>query len=127
MSYKVEAPRARWSNYWLLVKHETNSTDVLAVDLDSGGKALAVFSFVEEAGLFLYHELSGTGWQIRATTIGALIFILYGFCTDVEKVALDPLPRNAPCEEANDLVSLSRDDFTQALIARRRAPAATLS
>lgn len=38
MSGKEEAPRARWPNYWLLVEHETSSVDVLAIDLDSGGK-----------------------------------------------------------------------------------------
>ena len=126
MSDKEEAPRARWPNYWLLVKHETNSTDVLAIDLDGGEKALALFSFAEEAELFFHHELSGTGWQVRETMIGELISVLYGFHAGVGKVALDPLPRDI-CEDTNGLVSLRRGDFARTLIARRGAPAATRS
>ncbi len=125
LSGKEEAPRARWPNYWLLVEHETSSMDVLAIDLDSGEKALAVFSFAEEAELFLHHELSGTGWQVRETMIGELIFVLYGFCAGVGKVALDPLARGI-CEGTNGLVSLKRGDFVRTLIARRGAPAAAL-
>jgi hypothetical protein len=85
LSDKEEAPRARWPNYWLLVKHETNSTGVLAIDLDGREKALAVFSFAEEAELFLHHEPSGTGWQVRETMIGELITVLYGFRAGVGK------------------------------------------
>jgi hypothetical protein len=85
LSDKEEAPQARWPNYWLLVKHETNSTDVLAIDLDGGKKTLALFSFAEEAELSLHHELSGTGWQVRETMIGELITVLYGFRAGVGK------------------------------------------
>jgi hypothetical protein len=40
LSDKEEAPRARWPNYWLPGEHETNSMDVLAVDLNGRGKPL---------------------------------------------------------------------------------------
>lgn len=126
LSDNGEAPRARWPSYWLIVEHETSNMEVLAVDLDGGGKALAIFSFEEEAELFLHHELSGTGWQVRETTIGELVSVLYGFCADTGKVVvLDPLPRDV-CEGTNGLLSLRRSDFVQTLIDRRGVPVATL-
>ena len=109
----------------MIVKHETSSMDALAVGLDGGEKALAVFSFAEEAELFLYHELSGTGWQARETTIEELISVLYSFCADVDKVALDPLPKYI-CEGTNYLLSLRHGDFVRALVARQGTTAATL-
>ena len=56
-------------------------------------KVLPVFSFEEEAEMFLH--LGGyedSGWRARESCAGELISVLLGPCLDVEGVALDPLP-----------------------------------
>lgn len=126
MSEDGEASQARRLRYWLIVEHEIDGKDMLAVDLSSGEKALAIFSFEEEAELFLYHELSGTNWRIEETMVGELICVLYGLgAGSVDKVVLDPLPSNVR-EGTNSLLSLRRDDFVRALVGKRGAPRMTL-
>lgn len=82
----------------------------------SGGsvKTLPIFSFKEEAELFLQFEVLATSWRVRRTTPGELILLLYGPCAGVERVALDPSAEIVAGEMAA-LVSLDRKDFVQAL------------
>lgn len=112
VSGNEKALNVRRPRYWLIVQQRTSRIDVFTLDLAGGGKAFAVFSFEEEAGLFLHCELSGTNWQVRETMAGELISVLNGPCADVSKVALDPLPRNVG-KEMTGLVSLRREDFVQ--------------
>lgn len=121
MSEDGKASQARQPKYWLIVKHEVGGVNVLVIDLPSGEKALAVFSFEEEAELFLHHELSGTGWWVREAMIGELVSVLYGLCASVAKVALDPLPRNVS-GGTNGLLSLRHDDFARVLVGERGPP-----
>src|ERR671933_608473 len=101
---------------WVLVKHQNNGRiDVLTVEFGDG-RALPVFSFEEEAEMFLWFRTSGTGWRVRQTTSGELVSMLCGPCVDVEKVTLDPLPLKIPGEAIFDLVSLNREDFVRPLL-----------
>ncbi len=99
---------------WLIARHQNNRMEVLGIKPGDGG-ALPVFSFEEEAELFLRLEAPETGWRVRRTTAGELISVLYGVCAGVEKVALDPPPEIAG-KAMLDLVSLSRKDFVRTLV-----------
>ncbi len=81
-------------------------------------EALPVFSFEEEAEMFLRLEALEEGWWTRETTAGELISLLYGPCAGVRRIALDPLPAVCGGEAMLDLVSLERKDFAQTLTRR---------
>ena len=109
---------------WLVVRHNNSSLEVLTTNIGTDGEALPVFSFEEEAELFLRYGALGTGWQVRETTAGELVSVLCGPCVDVGKVALDPPPEIAG-EAMIDLVSVRRKDFVQSLLSDGREPADT--
>lgn len=86
---------------------------------------MPVFSFEEEAELFLRLSVSSTGWRVTQTTAGDLTSVLHGPCADVEKVALDP-PAEFVDEALLGLLTLSRKDLVRTLTGgRRRARGAT--
>ena len=99
---------------WLITKHQNNRMEVLTIN-PGGGEVVPVFSFEEEAELFLRLGTPRTGWRVRRTTAGELISVLYGPCAGAEKVALDPPPKIAG-KAMLDLVSLSRKDFVRTLV-----------
>ena len=99
------------SGYWLIV-NDNGPLEVQTVDLD-GQKTMPVFSFREEAEMYMRFEVRGS-WWVRKTSAGELACLLFGFYSCVEKVALDPLPEI--CDEGmTPLVSVSRKDFTRTL------------
>lgn len=91
---------------WLIVKHRYSGLEIFT----NGRHMLPVFSFREEAEVFLHLKDAGDGWQTKETTYGELISVLYGPCRDVEHVSLDPLP------EIVEPVGLSRKAFVEALL-----------
>ncbi len=108
------------SSYWLLVRNENGGLEVLATGLAGGEEALLVFSHEEEAEMFLrLWEVGFDGWQVRESTSGELISVLYGLCAGVERVALDPLPEMV-AERTVGLVSLSRERFVDLVLSRER-------
>ena len=104
--------------HWLIVKHGVSGMDVLTVDLGGSAEALAVFTFEEETWLFLDLWLgsSGEGWKARQTWPGELASVLYGPCSAVKKVALDPLPESVEREKSVALQAMDRDDFLGQLL-----------
>ena len=87
----------------------------------AGGEVLPVFSFGEEAAMFLRLGAFGVGWQAGPTTPAELASILRGPCAGVRKVALDPPPE--VCGSAwLDLVSLDKGEFLRTLGSETRAP-----
>lgn len=90
--------------------------EVCTVDLDGVGEALPVFGFEQEATMFLWLGTLRTGWQARKTSTGELLSLLYGPCGDIERVALDPLPRMF--DGAVHLVYVNRRDFVRTLLER---------
>jgi hypothetical protein len=106
------ATRGSSSGYWLIVKNDNGPLEVLTIDLD-GQKTMPVFSFREEAEMYMRFEVRGSRW-VRKTSPGELASLLFGFYSCVEKVALDPLPEICD-ERITSLVSVSRKDFTRTL------------
>ncbi len=97
--------------YWLIVRHDVGRMEVLTTGLHSGKEALAVFSFEDEARMFLELGAFGGHWRLRETRAGELISILYCLYAGVRRVALDPLP--GPSAVLNDLVSMGREAFVE--------------
>jgi hypothetical protein len=109
--------------YWLVTKHENGRIGLFTIDSD-GEESLPVFSSEEEAETFLSLWVSGTGWWVRETTAGELISLLYGLCSSVRNVALDPPGFGS--EAPVDLLCLSQRRFVcnlmsehQLLVSRR--------
>jgi len=96
--------------------------------LDRGAQqALPVFGHEEEAEMFLCLGDAEDGWRVRESTAGELVSLLYGPCTHVERVALDPLPKMLD-QSLVGLVSLDRKRWLSLVLgrgrpSRRHAPA----
>jgi hypothetical protein len=100
---------------WLVAKQRHNGLEVFTIGTD----VLPVFSFREEAEMFLGLGRVAESWRVRETTCGELVSVLYGPCKGIEHVALDPVPGVV------ELVSLSRRAFVGALLeGEPKAPAA---
>jgi hypothetical protein len=104
------------STYWLIARDHSDRVEVLTIEC-GGQRALPVFSFEEEAELFLGLGGVGHGWWVRESGAGEIVSMLYGQCADVRSVVLDPLPEMV-AEEAVGLVSLSRKRFVEHLVGR---------
>ena len=110
----LKTERARLS-YWLITKHIVNRMDIFTTQLCGDRKALVVFSFEEEAEMFLDLAASEDGWSVRKTSVGELVSILYGSCSDTKKIVLDPVP-DIGGEALADLLSMHRNDFLRFLL-----------
>jgi hypothetical protein len=90
--------------------------DILTTFLCGDRKALVVFSFKEEAEMFLglRPAASKEGWRVRQTSVGELVSILYGPCSDTKKVVLDPV-LDVGREELAGFLSIHRDEFLRFL------------
>jgi len=121
MKPTARSAASRNGPWWLIVRAKNGRTEVLAVRPRHGQWTLPVFSFEEEAELFL--QLGGLEdvWLVRESRGGELVSVLYGPCASVERVALDPLPE--PWSKAMfDLCCVSRRDFVGTLTEGRRSP-----
>jgi hypothetical protein len=112
------ARRSRTQRYWVIAKDGLGQPDLLTVDLDGAGEALPVFSFEEEAEMFLWLQTTEDGREVRETTPGQLVSILYGPCADVGRVMLDPLPEIGVHMQIN-LVGMDRRDFVESVMGAR--------
>jgi hypothetical protein len=108
---------ARRMRFWLTYRNGLGRPEEpLTVGFGDGSRALAVFSFEEEARLFL--RLGGRrGWRVRAGGVGELVSMLSGPGVGVELVALDPLPQGE-AEEMNRLLCVKRERFVSFLLRR---------
>lgn len=111
---------ARRPAYWLIAKRENGrEAEVLTVGVGAE-EALAVFSFEEEARLFLLFEDPGAGWRVKETAAGEMTHALFGPRARARRVVLDPLPAVLG-QEANLLVSLESEEFARRLYAGQGA------
>jgi hypothetical protein len=113
--------RAGTQRYWVIAKDAKDGfgqPDLLTVDLDGTGEALPVFSFEEEAEMFLWLQTTEDGREVRETTPGQLVSILYGPCADVGRVMLDPLPEIGARMQIS-LLGLDRNDFVESVMGAR--------
>ena len=104
----------RRMQFWLVVRDGVGRMEPLTTELNGGRRALTVFSFEEEATLFL-RLCARRGWRVRATGTGELLSILTGPCREVELVALDPLPHNE-AGALNSLLCADRQRFVGFLL-----------
>ena len=100
--------------FWLIARHDVGRLEHLTTEFTDGRRALNIFSFEEEARLFLCHSNCG-GWRVRATGIGELVSVLSGPCREVELVALDPLPQRE-AEAVNIVLCVDRERFVGFLL-----------
>ena len=110
--------RAGTQRYWVIAKDAKDGfgqLDLLRVDLDGTGEALPVFSFKEEAEMFLWLQRTEEGWEVRETTPGQLVSILYGPCADTGRVMLDPLPEIGARMQIG-LFGMDRHDFVESVM-----------
>jgi hypothetical protein len=56
--------------FWLIARRRTGGMEVLTTFLARGGEALPVFSFEDEANMFLRLGTQGDDWQARETVGG---------------------------------------------------------
>ena len=113
--------RAGTQRYWVIAKDANDGfgqLEVLTVDLEGTGEALPVFSFEEEAEMFLWLQRTEEGQEIRETTPGQLVSILYGPCADVGRVMLDPLPEIGLSMQIS-LFGMDRHDFVESVMGAR--------
>jgi hypothetical protein len=113
--------RAGTQRYWVIAKDAKDGfghPDLLTVDLDGAGEALPVFSFEEEAEMFLWLQTTEEGREVRETTPGQLVSILYGSCADVGRIMLDPLPEIGARMQIS-LLGMDRDDFVESVMGAR--------
>ncbi len=96
-----------------------------ALTIERGGEeTLPVFSFREEAEMFLELGGFGGGWRVRGSCAGEVVSILCGPCANVREVALDPLPEMLS-ERTVGLVALDRERFMMRALSRVAPPAIT--
>lgn len=97
------------AKYWL-ISGGPAGPDVLLLGLADLGRSLPVFSFREEAELFLALGDLGDPWRVVERGAGDLISLFFGTLADVESVVLDPLPAML-FDDTAGLVSLSPGRF----------------
>lgn len=104
--------------HWIIAKYELSKMNALTLCLGGDGEALVVFRFEEEAQMFLHLRRAAPGeeWGVRQTSLGELVSMLYGPCSNVKKVVLDPLPEVVGGEELIGSLSMKRKDFLRILL-----------
>ena len=114
--------RAGTQRYWVIAKDGfgqpellMTEPDLLTVDLDGTGQALPIFSFEEEAEMFLWLQTTEDGREVRETTPEQLVSILNGPCANVGRVMLDPLPEIG-ARMQNSLLGMDRNDFVESVL-----------
>ena len=113
--------RAGTQRYWVIAKDAKDGfgqLELLTVDLDGTGEALPIFSFEEEAEMFLWRQRTEEGHEVRETTPGQLVSILYGPCAHVGRVMLDPLPEIGARMQIS-LLGMDRNDFVESVMGAR--------
>ena len=84
---------------------------------------LPVFSFEEEAELFVWLAEPGGGWRVGESRCGELASALCGPCKRVRGVALDPLPRRTLGDGTAVLFGVERERFLGRNLTRERRTA----
>lgn len=105
------------TRYWLIARR-TEAGDEVLVTGPEHAESLPVFSFPEEAEMFLRFELPEGVWRVREATPEECLSLLSGPYAHVTSVALDPLPDMVACEMLG-LVNVSRREFVGRLLDRK--------
>ncbi|MGI8649840.1 MAG: hypothetical protein ACR2KW_05610, partial [Rubrobacter sp.] len=84
-------------------------------------EVVPVFSFSEEAELFLWLGGYGDRWRVVEVSSRTLLGMLEGFYSRVDEIALDPIPE-AQVRSFMGLVTVDRDSFVRSLAGRDSDP-----
>jgi hypothetical protein len=114
----MRASKKAGRTHWLIAKHGVSGMEVLTIHLGGGAEVPAVFTFEEEARVFLDSRFgaSGEGWEARQTWPGELTSVLCGPCSAAKRVALDPPPEAVEEGESAGLRAIDRDYFLGMLL-----------
>lgn len=107
-------------HYWLIVRRRARVPEIFSIGLGEQ-ECLPVFSFSDEAKMFL--ELRGmeNDWEARKTGFGELLPMLFSSLSGIQRVSLDPLPEVSDDNTMTDLVTISRKCFMDRLLVRSRS------
>lgn len=112
---KTARPPDLTTVYWLIENTEAGRSQVFAVHIDAKREALPIFSFPEEAEMFLgLGGLEERGWRTVESTAGEIVSRLAEYrSAGIDLVALDPLPEmvGSMFDETIGLVTLSLRGF----------------
>jgi len=115
LTNRVARPPTVTTVYWLIENPGAGGSEVFTVRADAGREALPVFSFPDEAEMFLRLGcLEEKGWRTVESTAGELVSQLAKLHrAGVGLVALDPLPEmvGPTLGMTISLVTLSLRDF----------------
>lgn len=101
----------RQTSYWLLVKDTANEIEsLLTTDLSNSGRMLPVFSFEEEAEMYLCMRGSRDEWHAKEVATSELRSLFDTTLENIVSVTLDPIPENS-FFDTSGLLSISRQDF----------------
>jgi len=104
---------------WLVVRDEGNPLEPLCIYAGSQ-RVLPVFSFEEEARLFLRLGGYDGHWRARESSCAdELVSVLCGSCKGVKSVALDPLAEMLE-DGTLALVGVGRERFVEQILAREK-------
>ena len=117
---QMQKARTAGRPHWLVIKHIPSRMEVFTTHLCGGPKALVVFSYEGGAEMFLDLRLKASKdrWRVRQTSVGELVSVLYGPCSDTKKVVLDPLPEIGR-EELTGLLGMHRAEFLRFLLGKK--------
>ena len=107
------------SSLWLIASYRVSQLDVLTMDTEEAdGESLPVFSFEEEAQMFLRlsEDVETAGWWIKNATAGELVSLLLAPWAKVKRVALDPLPTRSLGGVMVPLLCVGRERFAEKLL-----------
>jgi hypothetical protein len=112
----------RRTTYWLIVERGPDLPVALTVGTVPDEEALAVFSFEEEALLFLSVQGLTEDWAVTEVAADELVSVLVDSCPN--RVALDPLPGPLGGKMVG-LLSMERERFLDSLVRRRASVTAS--
>jgi hypothetical protein len=92
------------------MKDTENGMEALTTDLSDSGRLLPVFSFKEEAEMYLCMRGSLDEWLIRELAPEKLRSLFDTVLGNIVSVTLDPIPENS-FFDASGLLSITRRDF----------------
>jgi hypothetical protein len=109
-NHGVRARRTRTVHaFWMVLKGSPQALP-LTVFLSDGAEALALFSGEEEARMFCHFCEEGASANLRQTTTGEVLSLLYCPWCAAKHVALDPYPEILG-GRLLELLTLDREDF----------------
>lgn len=100
------------ATWWMICRSGKGHVEAMTLPCVDG-ESLALFSYEEEAKLFLWSAAFdglASGWRVRESRRGEVTSVLYDPCTNVKRVALDPTPAMV-AEGTVTLVTVDRATF----------------